>query len=221
MIRVLVADDETLIRSGFRMLLDTADDIEVVAEATDGREAVTEAQRCRPDVVLMDVRMPRLDGIAATAEILALPPPNPYVLMLTTFDRDELVHQALRSGASGFVLKSIPPDRLLTAVRDAAAGQAALAPEITQRLIQDYIRRPAPDADQSPAFQPLTSREREVLIEVAAGHSNIEIAQRLHLSETTVKTYVTRILSKLGVRDRAQAVVFAYETGLVRPGDHE
>lgn len=217
MIRVVIADDESLIRDGFRMILGSRDDFEVVGEASDGAEAIELAHLHRPDVVLMDVRMPHLDGIEATVRIVAAKLPT-RVLMLTTFDRDQYVYEAMRAGASGFMLKTAPTARLIESLRLVAAGEALLAPEITRRLIEDFVRRPAPDADQDVDLARLTQREREVLQEIARGRSNGEIAAAFFLSEATVKTYVTRILAKLGLRDRAQAVVFAYEAGLVQPG---
>lgn len=217
MIRVLIADDEPLIREGFRMILDGCSDFEVVGEAADGAQAVELANQHRPDVVLMDVRMPRLDGIEATGRIVANQL-STRVLMLTTFDRDEYVYDAMRAGASGFLLKTAPTDRLLESIRLVAEGEALLAPEITRRLIEDFVRRPAPGGSRRSDLARLTNREGEVLKEIARGRSNAEIAANLYLSEATVKTYVTRLLAKLGLRDRAQAVVFAYEAGLVQPG---
>jgi DNA-binding NarL/FixJ family response regulator len=217
MIRIVIADDEALIRDGFRMILGAQDDLEVVGDAADGAAAVELAHHHRPDLVLMDVRMPGVDGIDATARLVAAGLPT-RVLMLTTFDRDEYVYEAMKAGASGFLLKTTPTQRLLEAIRLVAAGEALLAPEITRRLIEEFVRRPAPGDLANTALQGLTAREVEVLREVAHGRSNIEIATLLFLSEATVKTYLTRILGKLGARDRAQAVVVAYETGLVRPG---
>jgi DNA-binding NarL/FixJ family response regulator len=216
-IRIVIADDEALIREGFRMILESRDDLDVVGEAPDGAEAVELAHLHRPDIVLMDVRMPRLDGIEATGRIVAAKLAT-RVLMLTTFDRDEYVYEAMRAGASGFLLKTAPTERLIEAIHLVAAGEALLAPEITRRLIEDFVRRPAPGADSGRELARLTEREREVLHEIARGRSNGEIAASLFLSEATVKTYVTRILAKLGLRDRAQAVVLAYEAGLVKPG---
>jgi DNA-binding NarL/FixJ family response regulator len=217
MIRVLVADDQALVRGGFRSILETQPDIEVVGEAEDGHDAVEQTTTYAPDVVLMDIRMPRLDGIAATSAILTLPGP-PKVLILTTFDLDDYVYQALRAGASGFLLKSAPPRELADAIRTVASGDALLAPEITRRLIEDYVTRPRRAATPSADFDRLTPREAEVLMLISRGLSNAEIAGRLYLSEPTVKTHVTRVLAKLGVRDRVQAVVLAYESGLVQPG---
>jgi DNA-binding NarL/FixJ family response regulator len=219
-IRVLVADDQELVRTGFRMILDTEDGIDVVAQAADGVEAVELARRHVPDVVLMDVRMPRLDGIEATARLVgpAADPPVPVrVLMLTTFDLDDYVYAALRNGASGFLLKDTPPEDLVRAIRVVAAGEALLAPTVTRRLIEELSRAPARPAPP-PELATLTDREHEVLGLVARGLSNGEIATELILGETTVKTHVGRILTKLGLRDRVQAVVLAYESGLVTPG---
>jgi DNA-binding NarL/FixJ family response regulator len=215
MIRVLVVDDQALVRGGFRMILDAQPDIEVVAEAADGREAVELSRATSPDVVLMDVRMPLMDGIAATERLARNG--GPRVLMLTTFDLDEHVYDAIRAGASGFMLKDVPPAELAHAVRVVAAGETLLAPAITRRLVEEFVRRPPPGR-RPERLEPLTERELEVLALVARGLSNAEIAERLVLGETTVKTHVTRILSKLGLRDRVQAVVAAYETGLVTPG---
>jgi DNA-binding NarL/FixJ family response regulator len=217
MIRVLIADDQALVRGGFRSILETQPDIEVVGEAEDGQDAVEQVASTSPDVVLMDIRMPRLDGIAATSKILATPAP-PKVLILTTFDLDDYVYAALRAGASGFLLKSAPPRELADAIRTVACGEALLAPEITRRLIEDYITRPRRAITPYAAFENLTPREMEVLLLIAAGLSNGEIAAKLYLSEPTVKTHVTRVLAKLSVRDRVQAIVLAYESGLVEPG---
>jgi DNA-binding NarL/FixJ family response regulator len=216
-IRLLIADDEALIRDGFRMILGAQADLEVVGECADGVEAIELAHHHRPDLILMDVRMPRVDGIEATDRIVRAGLPT-RVLMLTTFDRDEYVYEAMRAGASGFLLKTTPTERLIEAIRLVAAGEALLAPEITRRLIEDFVRRPPPDDGTNVVLQRLTPREQEVLREVAHGLANREIAQLLFLSEATVKTYVTRILAKIGARDRAQAVVLAYEAGIVRPG---
>jgi DNA-binding NarL/FixJ family response regulator len=216
-IRLLIADDEALIRDGFRMILSARADLEVVGECADGAEAIELAHQHRPELILMDVRMPRVDGIEATERIVRAGLPT-RVLMLTTFDRDEYVYEAMRAGASGFLLKTTPTERLIEAIRLVAAGEALLAPEITRRLIEDFVRRPPPDDGANVVLQRLTPREQEVLREVAHGLANREIAQLLFLSEATVKTYVTRILAKIGARDRAQAVVLAYEAGIVRPG---
>lgn len=217
MIKVLLADDQALVRGGFRSILDGQDDIEVVAEASDGAEAIDAALAWRPDVILMDIRMPGVDGIEATRQLLSAGRSRARVLMLTTFDHEEYVYEALRAGASGFLLKSAPPRELASAVRTVAAGDSLLAPEITRRMIEEYIRLPRPGA-VTDLLDPLTSREREVLGLIAIGRSNAEIARELFLSEPTVKTHVARMLAKLGLRDRVQAVIFAYESGLVRPG---
>jgi DNA-binding NarL/FixJ family response regulator len=210
-IRVLVADDQSMVRAGFRMLLAGEADIEVVAEASNGREAVEKAARVEPTVVLMDIRMPELDGLEATRRILAADRAA-RVLILTTFDLDEYVYEALRAGASGFVLKDDPPEQLLSAIRTVAGGEALLSPAITRRVIEQFTRvpRPAPP----PQLDELTERELEVLRLVARGLSNAEIGSELFIGETTVKTHVTHILQKLHLRDRVQAVVLAYETGL-------
>jgi DNA-binding NarL/FixJ family response regulator len=218
-IRVLIADDQALMRAGFRLILQAEPDLELVGEAADGREAVAEAGRLRPDVVLRDVRMPELDGIEATRRLLDAND-HTKVVMLTTFDMDEYVYQALRAGASGFLLKDVPPEQLVAGIRSVASGDSLLAPSVTRRLIQQFVRRP-PDALRTPApeLSRLTAREVEVLRMMARGRSNIEIATEFVVSETTVKTHVAHVLAKLGVRDRVQAVVFAYESGLVLPGD--
>ena len=216
MIEVLVADDQALVRDGFRALIDREPDMRVVAEAVDGAEAVALVRQHRPHVVLMDVRMPRIDGLTATRQVLALPDP-PRVLVLTTFDRNEWVYDALRAGASGFLLKDVRAGQLTEAIRTVAAGEALLAPSITRRLIEQFVTsRPAQPA-QPPEV--LTERETAVLRLVAAGLSNAEIADRLVIGHSTVKTHVNRVLTKLDLRDRTQAVVFAYETGLVSRGD--
>jgi DNA-binding NarL/FixJ family response regulator len=218
MIRVLLADDQALVRGGFHSILQGQDDIDVVGEASDGVEAIDLANTYDPDVILMDIRMPRLDGIEATRRLLTGGRVRSRVLILTTFDHDEYVYEALRSGASGFLLKSAPPRELAGAIRTVAAGEALLAPEITRRMIEEYVRRPRPGAGPPPGLQTLTPRELEVLGLIAQGRSNAEIGGVLFLGEPTVKTHVTRILSKLHLRDRVQAVVFAYECGLVQPG---
>jgi DNA-binding NarL/FixJ family response regulator len=215
-IRVLIADDHALVRAGFRMILDAAPEIEVAGEASDGGSAVEEARRLRPDVVLMDVRMPGLDGIEATRRIVALDGKPVRVLMLTTFDLQEYVFNALRAGASGFLLKDVPPAELIMGISVAARGDALLAPSITKRLIEDYALR-APAAPP-PGLDELTARELEVLKLLARGLSNAEIARALIVSETTVKTHVAHVLMKLGLRDRVQAVVLAYECGVAVPG---
>jgi DNA-binding NarL/FixJ family response regulator len=210
-IRVLVVDDQSMVRAGFRMLLSGEQDIEVVAEASDGLEAVDKAARFRPTVVLMDIRMPDLDGLQATRRILAADSAA-RILILTTFDLDEYVYEALRAGASGFVLKDDPPEQLIAAIRTVAAGEALLSPTITKRVIKQFTRipRPAPPKE----LDDLSEREREVFRLIARGLSNAEIAQELYISETTVKTHITHILQKLNLRDRVQAVVLAYQTGI-------
>lgn len=218
MTSVLLADDQALVRGGFRLILDAQEDLEVVGEADDGRAAIEAARSLRPDIVLMDVRMPELDGIAATRVIVSEQLAS-HVLVLTTFDEDRVVWDAMAAGASGFLLKTAPPVQLVDAVRTVAAGEALLAPTVTRRLIEEFVRRPPP-GDQAPErLAALTDREREVMALIARGLSNGEIAERLYLSGATVKTHVNRILGKLDLRDRVQAVVLAYETGLVRPGD--
>jgi DNA-binding NarL/FixJ family response regulator len=211
-IRVLVADDQWMVRAGFRMLLKNAEDIDVVAEAEDGVEAVEKAARYAPNVVLMDIRMPILDGLEATRRILA-GDELVRVLILTTFDLDEYIYEALRVGASGFVLKDDPPEQLLSAIRTVAAGDALLSPSVTRRVIQQFTKLPS--RTPPPGFDELTSREHDVLRLLAQGLSNAEIGAQLFIGETTVKTHVTRILQKLDVRDRAQAIVFAYRAGIV------
>ena len=214
MIRIVVADDQPLVRTGLRMILDAEPDIDIVAEASNGNEAVAAAAAHAPDVILMDVRMPELDGIEATRAITAVDEP-PRVLVLTTFDLDEIVYDALRAGASGFLLKDAPEDRLIGAIRVVADGGSLFAPSVTRRLIEEFAKRPEKSAHN---LADLTERENEVLRMVARGLSNAEIATELFVSENTVKTHVTRILMKLGLRDRVQAVVVAYESGLVRAG---
>ena len=215
-IRVLLADDQTLVRDGLRALIDREPDMRVVAEAADGAEAIALTRQHRPDVVLMDIRMPHIDGLTATARVLTLPEP-PRVLVLTTFDRNEWVYDALRAGASGFLLKDVRGDQLTHAVRTVAEGEALLAPALTRRLIEQFVaRQPAGRAQPPPDV--LTEREAEVLRLLAAGLSNAEIADRLVIGHSTVKTHVTRLLTKLDLRDRAQAVVFAYESGFVQAG---
>jgi DNA-binding NarL/FixJ family response regulator len=210
-IRVLVADDQSMVRAGFRMLLSGEDDIEVVAEASNGLEAVAQAARFQPTVVLMDIRMPQLDGLEATRRILAADH-SARILILTTFDLDEYVYEALRSGASGFVLKDDPPEQLLAAIRVVADGEALLSPAITKRVIKQFTRMPRPEPPRQ--LGELTERELDVFRLVARGLSNAEIARELYISDTTVKTHITHILMKLNLRDRVQAVVLAYETGL-------
>ena len=218
-IRVVLADDQALVRAGFRVLLDSAGDIEVVGEAATGEEAVAQARDARPDVVLMDIRMPNTDGLEATRRICADPGlAGVRVLILTTFEVDEYVFEALRSGASGFVVKDMEPAELLQAVRVVARGDALLAPGVTRRLIAEFAGRPEQRRLAAPDLNVLTDREREVLVLVAAGRSNDEIATELFISPATAKTHVSRAMAKLGARDRAQLVVLAYETGLVAPG---
>ena len=216
---VLIADDQALVRAGFRMILEAEEDMDVVGEAADGREAVEEARRLRPDVVLMDVRMPDVDGIEATRRLLGDDGAAVKVVMLTTFDMDEYVYDALRAGASGFLLKDVPPEQLVDGIRAVASGDALLAPSVTRRVIEEFVRRP-PDSVRTapPELAELTARELEVLKLVARGLANAEIAKELFISETTVKTHVAHVLMKLKLRDRVQAVVFAYESGLVLPG---
>ena len=217
-ISVMLVDDQPLLRLGFRMVLDAQQDMRVVAEAGDGEEALTVVAQQQPDVVLMDVRMPRLDGVEATRRIVASGSRS-RVLILTTFDLDEYAFAGLRAGASGFLLKNVPPPDLLTAIRAVATGDAVVAPSVTRRLLDAFADRlPIPSRPLDEILVPLTPREREVLVEIATGDSNAQIAERLVLSEATVKTHVGRILAKLHLRDRVQAVVLAYESGLVRPG---
>jgi DNA-binding NarL/FixJ family response regulator len=214
-LRVLLADDQELVRAGFRMILETQADIQVVGEADDGVEAVAATRRLRPDVVLMDIRMPNLDGLQATKQIMAARSSS-RVLILTTFDLDEYVYQALAAGASGFLLKNAPPEQLISAVRVVAAGDGLLSPSITRRVIEQFTRLPRPGGTDT--LVGLTAREREVLQLVARGLSNAEIAAQLVVSDATVKSHVAHLLAKLQLRDRVQAVVLAYESGLVRPG---
>lgn len=217
MVRVLLVDDQELMRMGFRMVLDAQDDLEVVGEAGNGTEAVELAERLRPDVVLMDVRMPVLDGVEATRRIVAAD--SAKVLVMTTFDLDEYALSALGNGASGFLLKDAPPESLVTAVRSVASGDAVVAPSVTKRLLDRFLGERVGQLRDASVLDALTDREREVLVLVAKGLSNAEIAGKLFLSEATVKTHLGRVLSKLDVRDRVQAVVLAYETGLVKPGE--
>jgi DNA-binding NarL/FixJ family response regulator len=219
-IRVLIVDDQSLVRAGFRMILEAESDIEVVGEAADGADAVTAVSELAPDVILMDVRMPNVDGLEATRRLLDGKAEGPRVLILTTFDLDEYVYEALRVGASGFLLKDTPPEQLVEAIHVVAGGDALLSPVITRRVIEEFVRRP-PDSVRrpSPALEELTARELEILRYIARGLSNAEIANAAFVSETTVKTHVAHILMKLRLRDRVQAVVFAYENGVVAPGD--
>jgi len=217
MLRIGVVDDQALVRTGFSMILGTEPDLEVVCEASNGREAVELCRRHRPDVVLMDIRMPELDGIEATRLIIADADNHTKVLILTTFDIDEYVYEAIRAGASGFLLKDTPPDELIAAVRVLAAGEALLAPSVTRRLIEEFVAA-STGFSTAPGLAELTDRETEVLKMMARGLSNQEIAGELYLGETTIKTHVSRVLMKLDVRDRVQAVIKAYESGLVRPG---
>jgi DNA-binding NarL/FixJ family response regulator len=216
-IRVLIADDEAIVRDGLRAIVELEADLEVVAEAGDGAEAVELARRHSPDVALVDIRMPNTDGLEATRRLVALPAP-PRVLVLTTFDHNEYVYEAMKSGASGFLLKDVRRGQLTDAIRKAAEGDVLIAPAITRRLVEEFCRRPSADEARRKELVDLTPRELEVLTLVGRGLSNREIAQTLVVAETTVKTHVARVLSKLDLRDRAQAVVVAYETGLVQPG---
>jgi DNA-binding NarL/FixJ family response regulator len=220
-IRVLVADDQELVRAGFCVILDAADGITVVGEAANGLQAVAAARDSQPDVVLMDVRMPEMDGLQATRLITAAgPEPAPKVVMLTTFDLDDYVYEALRAGASGFLLKDAPRRDLIAAVQAAAAGNALLAPTVTRRLIERFARLPAELAPAPSQLASLTARERDILLQLARGGSNAEIAGALFVSEATVKTHIGHVLAKLGLRDRVQAVILAYEAGVVIPGQH-
>lgn len=217
-ISVLIADDQRLVRAGFRLILEAEADVDVIGEAHDGHEAVELVRRLVPDVVLMDVRMPGMDGLKATRCLLDVPGPRrTQVIMLTTFDVDEYVYEALQAGASGFLLKDTPPEQLVAAIRVVAAGDALLAPSVTRRLIEEFARRQPTTGPRTAQLDDLTARELEVFSLVARGLSNAELAVHLTVSETTVKTHVAHILMKLGLRDRVQAVVFAYESGHVRP----
>jgi DNA-binding NarL/FixJ family response regulator len=220
MIRVLIADDQALVRGGFRLICDSQPDMEVVGEAADGEEAVERALQLMPDVVLMDIRMPGVDGLEATRRLVRSAPSSVHVLILTTFDLDEYVYEAMLAGASGFLVKDVPPAELAHGVRTVAAGDALLAPTVVRRLLAEFVRRPPPGSQTPPELEDLTERELEVLLLVARGRSNAQIAADLVVSETTIKTHVTHIFQKLNLRDRVQAVVLAYETGLVQPGGH-
>jgi len=217
-IRVLIVDDQPMVRAGLRMILEVEEDLEIVAEAADGNEAVTAAGETAPDVILMDVRMPNLDGLEATRRIVR--EDGPRVLILTTFDLDAYVYEALLAGASGFVLKDIEPEQLVEAIRVIASGAALLSPTITRKLIEEFVRRPPESSRRPPKeLEQLTPREAEILLFVARGWSNAEIAAHAFVSEPTVKTHIARILMKLGLRDRVQVVVYAYEHGLTKPGE--
>ena len=216
-ISIVLADDQAMVRAGLRLILEAEDDLEVVGEASDGEEAVAVTRRLRPDVVLMDIQMPKLDGLEATRRIGQEAAIRSRVLILTTFEQDDYVFEALRAGASGFLLKNAPPEELVQAVRIVAAGDALLAPSITRRVIEDYTQRSAPRKNDA-GLELLTEREVEVLRLLATGKSNSELATHLYLGEGTIKTHVSHVLTKLGLRDRVQAVVFAYESGLVEPG---
>lgn len=217
-VSVLIVDDQELVRTGFRMILDAEPGIDVVGDASNGADAVALVRRVKPDVVLMDIRMPQMDGLAATREIMSTGSGDTRVIVLTTFDLDEYIYEALRVGASGFLLKDTPPEQLVEAIRLIAAGEALLSPSVTRRVIQEFASRPDAHPAPPPGYEELTDREREVLDLMARGMSNAEIAAHLIVSETTVKTHVARVLGKLHLRDRVQAVVLAYESGLVQPG---
>ena len=218
--KVLIVDDQSLVRAGFRMILESEPEIEVVGEAADGLTAVLAARETQPDVILMDVRMPNVDGLEATRRLLEGKEEGPRILILTTFDLDEYVYEALRAGASGFLLKDTPPEQLVEAIRIVAGGDALLSPVVTRRVIAEFVRRPPPSTvQQAPGLDDLTARELEILRLIARGLSNAEIAAEAFVSETTVKTHVARILMKLRLRDRVQAVVFAYEHGIVHAGE--
>jgi DNA-binding NarL/FixJ family response regulator len=218
-VRVLVADDQALVRAGFRKILEADPQLEVVGEATDGREAVALTTRLRPDVVLMDIRMPELDGIAATRQLMEETKTEARILILTTYGLDDYVYEALRAGASGFLLKDVPPEQLLGAVEIIARGDALLDPAITRAVIEDFASTPTPRRELAAQLDELTTREREVFTLVARGLSNAEIARELVVSAGTVKTHVSSLLLKLGLRDRVQTVIYAYESGLVQPGE--
>jgi DNA-binding NarL/FixJ family response regulator len=214
-ISVVIADDQAMVRAGFRRLLESEPDIDVVGEAGDGKEAVAQVTRARPDVALLDIRMPTMDGIEATRRIVAST--DTSVVILTTFDLDEYVYDALRAGAAGFLLKDAPPEQMIEALHAVTRGDALIAPSITKRLLAEFVRRPEP-SDAARHLAALTERERDVLLRLGRGMSNAEIAAQLYVGEATIKTHVGNVLAKLGLRDRVQAVVFAYEHGLVRPG---
>lgn len=217
-ISVVLADDQAMVRAGLRMILEAEDDLEVVGEASDGEQALAITRRLQPDVVLMDIQMPKMDGLEATRRVGQEAGVRSRVVVLTTFERDDYVFEALRAGASGFLLKNAPPEELVHAVRIVAAGDALLAPSITRRVIAEYAQRPAPPK-HNPCLGRLTEREAQVLRLLATGKSNAELATQLYLGEGTIKTHVSHLLAKLGLRDRVQAVVFAYESGLVEPGE--
>jgi DNA-binding NarL/FixJ family response regulator len=217
MVRILLADDQAMVRAGFRMILETEPDLDVVGEADDGEQALAAARRTHPDVVVMDIRMPRLDGVAATRRLLAELDPPPHVVMVTTFDDDDYLYEALRAGAGGFLLKNAPPEELVEAVRTVASGEGLLSTTVTRRVIEEFARRSPRESPPPDALAELTERELEVLRLMARGLSNAEIAEQLVITPGTAKTHVGRILMKLDLRDRVQAVVLAYETGLVRP----
>jgi DNA-binding NarL/FixJ family response regulator len=217
-VRILIADDQALVRAGFRMILETEDDLRVVAEAKDGAQAVESARRARPDLVLMDIRMPTVDGLEATRRIMAATEQPPQVLMLTTFDLDEYVFDALKAGASGFLLKDVSPEELVAGVRVVARGESLLAPSVTRRLIESFVREHPRTQALPPELDDLTPRELEIFRLLSRGLSNAEIAQQLVVSGATVRTHVARVLFKLSLRDRVQAVVLAYETGIIQPG---
>ena len=220
MIRVLLADDQALVRAGFRMIIDAQPDMTVVAEAVDGNDVLDQTRREVPDVILMDIRMPHIDGIEATRRLIASGC-TARILMLTTFDLDEYLYESMRAGASGFLLKTAPPRQLVAAIRDITDGDTLVAPAMTRRLVEEFVHRPRPETAAPAALSRLTPRELEVLKLIAKGLSNCELAHTLFVSETTAKTHVARILNKLGLRDRVQAVVMAYESGVVRPGETE
>ena len=220
MIRVVIVDDQALVREGFRMILDAQDDIAVVGEAADGKQAIEQAQMHKPDVILMDIQMPHVDGLEATKQVMSSSRDLGRVLVLTTFDLDEYVYEAMKAGASGFMLKDVPRRQLIEAVRTVAEGEARLAPAVTRRLIEEFVQRPPPTTGTPQPLARLTERELDVMRLVGQGMSNAEIAAQLHLGQNTVKTHLAHLLAKLDLRDRAQAIVLAYETGLVRPGQH-